>query len=83
MQSYKRINDGKINNDGILNQEEFSLHQTEQMKNKGNCPGQGTRLGKNAGDAPAFSDIDTNNDGSISQEEFRLHQIQRMNIQNN
>lgn len=77
------------NNDGILSQEEFRLHQTEQMKmkNKGNytgdCPGQSTRPGKNAGNAPAFSDIDTNNDGSISQEEFRLHQSQRMEMRNN
>ena len=80
------------NNDGILNQEEFSLHQAEhmKMKNKGNCTtnncpdkfrGKGTRSGKNAGNAPVFSDIDTNNDGTISQEEFRIHQNQRM--QNN
>ncbi|MBT8343698.1 MAG: DUF1104 domain-containing protein [Sulfurovum sp.] len=75
------------NNDGILNQEEFRLHQTEQMKNKcncaGNCPGQGTRPGKNAGNMPTFADIDTNNDGTISQEEFSSHQSQRMQIQNN
>jgi len=78
------------NNDGILNQEEFRLHQTEQMNKcktrncaTGNCPSPGTRAGKNAGNRPAFSDIDTNNDGSISQEEFRLHQSQRMNKQNN
>jgi len=75
------------NNDGILNQEEFRLHQTQQMKNKGNCagncPGQGTRSGKNARNAPTFADIDTNNDGSISQEEFQLHQSQRMKMQNN
>ncbi|NNJ45717.1 MAG: hypothetical protein HKP62_06855 [Sulfurovum sp.] len=42
---------------------------------------QGKRSGKNRGNAPVFSDIDTNNDGSISQEEFRIHQSQR--IQNN
>jgi Ca2+-binding EF-hand superfamily protein len=78
------------NNDGILNQEEFRLHQTEQMNKcktrncaTSNCPSPGTRAGKNAGNRPAFSDIDTNNDGSISQEEFRLHQSQRMNTQNN
>ncbi len=75
------------NNDGILNQEEFRLHQTEQMKNKGNCagncPGQGTRSGKNEGNAPTFADIDTNNDGTISQEEFSLHQSQRMQMRNN
>lgn len=77
------------NKDGILDKEEFRLHQTEQMKMKnkgncvGNCPGQGTRSGKNAGNAPAFSDIDTNNDGTISQEEFRIHQSQRMKMQNN
>ena len=78
------------NNDGILNQEEFRLHQTEQMNKcntrncaNGNCQSPGTREGKNAGNKPVFSDIDTNNDGSISQEEFRLHQSQRMNMQNN
>lgn len=77
------------NKDGSLNQEEFRLHQTEQMKkwNKGNCAtgncpspgmGQGKGMRKNAGNAPAFSDIDTNNDGTISQEEFSKHQTQRM-----
>lgn len=75
------------NNDGILNQEEFRLHQTEQMKKKsncvGNCPGQGKRSGRNVGNPPSFSDIDTNNDGTISQEEFQLHQSQRMKRQNN
>jgi Ca2+-binding EF-hand superfamily protein len=75
------------NNDGIINQEEFTLHQTEQMQNKGNCtgncPGQGARPGKNAGNMPAFADIDTNKDGSISPEEFSAHQNQRMNKQNN
>ena len=76
------------NNDGILNQEEFHLHQTEHMKNKGNCAPsncpddkcrvKGTRTGKNSGNAPMFSDIDTNNDGMISKEEFSIHQSQRM-----
>ncbi|MDX1702298.1 MAG: EF-hand domain-containing protein [Melioribacteraceae bacterium] len=76
------------NNDGILNQEEFHLHQTEHMKNKGNCEPsncpddkcrvKGTRSGKNSGNAPMFSDIDTNNDGMISKEEFSIHQSQRM-----
>jgi len=78
------------NKDGILNQEEFSLHQNQQMKmkNKGNGQGagmgmgqgmrKGTRSGKNAGNPPTFADIDTNKDGVISQEEFRLHQTQRM-----
>jgi Ca2+-binding EF-hand superfamily protein len=77
------------NNDGILNQEEFRLHQEEhmKMKNKGNytadnCPDQsrmkGTRAGKNAKNAPMFSDIDTDNDGMISKEEFSIHQSQRM-----
>jgi Ca2+-binding EF-hand superfamily protein len=77
------------NKDGSLSQEEFRLHQTEQMKkcNKRNCPtgncpstgiGQGKRMMRNAGNAPAFADIDTNNDGVISKEEFRLHQTQRM-----
>jgi Ca2+-binding EF-hand superfamily protein len=70
------------NNDGILNQEEFHLHQSEQMKNKtncmGNCPSKGTTGGKNRGNAPTFSDIDTNNDGTISKEEFSIHQSQRM-----
>lgn len=76
------------NKDGSLNQEEFRLHQTEQMKMRKNenCVGQGmtkgTRSGKYAGKAPAFSDIDTNNDGTISKEEFRLHQSQRKNMQN-
>lgn len=78
-----------INNDGILNQEEFRLHQVEhmQMKNKANCAPnncpdkcrvKGTKAGKNARNAPAFSDIDTNNDGTISKEEFSIHQSQRM-----
>ena len=76
------------NKDGSLNQEEFRLHQTEQMKkwNKGNCAGncpsrgmgQGKGMMRNAGNAPTFADIDTNKDGVISQEEFRLHQTQRM-----
>jgi Ca2+-binding EF-hand superfamily protein len=82
------------NNDGSLNQEEFRLHQTEQMKkwNKGNCAtgncpcqgmGQGKGMMKNAGNAPAFTDIDTNKDGVISQEEFRVHQTQRMQNKGN
>ncbi len=82
------------NNDGSLNQEEFRLHQTEEMKkwNKGNCAtgncpspgmGQGKGMRKNAGNAPAFSDIDTNNDGTISQEEFSQHQTQRMQKKGN
>ena len=80
------------NKDGILNQEEFRLHQAAHMKMRNkrncitnNCPnkcrGKGTRSGNNRGNAPTFSDIDTNNDGTISQEEFRIHQSQRM--QNN
>ena len=83
------------NNDGILDQEEFRLHQTQhmQMKNKGNCApsdctkekcrGKGTRSGKNLGNAPMFSDIDTDNDGMISKEEFKWHQSQRMQMRNN
>ncbi len=77
------------NKDGIINQNEFSVHQKEQMqmKNKGicvgNCPGKGTGLGKNAGNVPTFSDIDTNNDGTISKEEFRVHQNQRMQNKGN
>jgi Ca2+-binding EF-hand superfamily protein len=82
------------NNDGSLNQEEFRLHQTEQMKkgNKGNCVtgncpgkgmGQGKGMMKNAGNAPAFTDIDTNKDGVISQEEFKVHQTQRMQNKGN
>ena len=70
------------NNDGILDQEEFRLHQSEQMSNKsncvGNCPNPVKRSGKNTGNAPVFSDIDTNNDGMISKEEFSIHQNQRM-----
>lgn len=84
------FSDMDINNDGSLNQEEFRLHQTEQMNKcntrncvTGNCPNPGTRAGKNAGNKPAFSDIDINNDGSISKEEFRLHQSHMMNMQNN
>ena len=80
------------NKDGSLNQEEFRLHQTEQIKkcNKRNCPtgncpstGMGKGMMRNAGNAPAFADIDTNNDGVISQEEFRLHQTQRMQNKGN
>lgn len=26
------------NNDGVISQEEFRVHQTQRMKNKGNCP---------------------------------------------
>lgn len=80
-----------INHDGIIDKNEFLIHQKEQMKmnNKGicvgDCPskgmGKGTGVGKNAGNAPTFADIDTNNDGTISKEEFRVHQTQRM--QNN
>jgi len=77
------------NNDGILNQEEFRLHQTEQMKQcntancaTGNCPNpgksQGKGMGRNAGNAPTFVDLDTNGDGMISKEEFSIHQSQRM-----
>lgn len=75
------------NNDGILNQEEFRLHQSEQMRNKGNCvgncPNPVQKAGRNAGNAPEFSDIDTNNDGTISKEEFREHQSQRMQMRTN
>ena len=78
------------NSDGILNQEEFRLHQGEymHMKSKGNCAPdncpdrckeKSTRSGKNRGNTPVFSDIDTNNDGMISKEEFTIHQSQRMN----
>ena len=75
------------NNDGILNQEEFRLHQNEQMSNKGNCvgncPNPVERSGRNVGNAPEFSDIDTDNDGMISKEEFKWHQSQRMQMRNN
>lgn len=78
------------NNDGKLDQKEFRLHQEEhmQMKSKGicapnNCPDRckekGTRFGKNRGNAPMFSDIDSNNDGMISKEEFSIHKSKRMN----
>ena len=74
------------NNNGSLDREEFSLHQTEQMKKsnkgacaKGDCPGRG--MMKNSRNVPTFEDIDTNKDGVISQKEFSLHQTQRM--QNN
>jgi Ca2+-binding EF-hand superfamily protein len=74
--------DMDIDKDGTLNEEEFRMHQAQQMKmkNKGNNTGmgQGKGMRKNAGNAPAFSDIDTNNDGTISQEEFSAHQTQRM-----
>lgn len=70
------------NSDGILNQEEFRLHQSEQMQSKGNCVGNCPNpvkgAGRNASNAPSFSDIDTNNDGTISKEEFSIHQSQRM-----
>jgi len=86
-QNAPALTDMDIDKDGTLNQEEFRMHQAEQMKmkNKGNNPGmgQGKGMRKNAGNAPAFSDIDTNNDGTISQEEFSSHQTKRMQNKGN
>ena len=79
------------NKDGSLNQEEFRLHQTEQIKKckksncpTGNCPSTG--MGQDKGmkrNSPTFADIDTNKDGVISEEEFRVHQTQRMKNKGN
>ncbi len=34
-----RFSDIDTNKDGVISQEEFRVHQTQRMKNKGNCPG--------------------------------------------
>ena len=74
------------NKDGSLDQEEFRLHQTEEMEkwNKSHCPcdcpsaGMGQGMMKSAGNMVTFEEIDTNKDGMLSKDEFSAHQAQRM-----
>lgn len=63
-----------LNSDGKITQSELDEARAKRMSQKAK---EGKML-RNAGKAPAFSDMDKNKDGSLSPEEFQQHQMEQM-----
>jgi len=63
-----------LNSDGKITQSELEEARAKRMGEKAK---EGKML-RNAGHAPAFSDMDKNKDGWLDKEEFGLHQAERM-----
>ena len=64
------FSDFDLNNDGIVQQEEFLKAREARMRKRA----EEGRMMRNAANAPGFASIDTNKDGKVSQEEFAAHQ---------
>ncbi len=70
--------DYDLNNDKKITEKEF---QDALSKRMARLVAQGKLL-KNAGNGPAFNDIDTSKNGTISLDEYQQHQNQQINSAN-
>ena len=64
---------------GDISPEEFDAAHAQRMRQRA---GQ-QRMFRNAGQRPAFADIDTDNNGRVSEKELQTHQQQRRQMRMN
>ena len=72
MMQMPQFSDYDLNNDGAIEEKEFDDARAKRMSERA----QEGRMLKNAGNAPAFADIDTDKNGKITPDEFQAHQQQ-------